>query len=203
MTWRLALGPKVLAGLDQTGTEELLPETIHGDPRRQRMTVVDQPVCQVQTIVRTATGFLGITRFVRKRREKTGDATGHFLARIVVCAAEHHKTLARLGQIGHDHRDRRGLFDLRDLFFDRRLFGNQRRDQLRAPGVFLAHPQAKDFLCLRLGPLVRFPSLQLSPQAVRIKLVPFALVLLLSKPEKTTTDRSTGSLSPSRPTGPT
>ena len=44
MTGRLSLRAKVLGRLDEPGAEDLKPESIDGDARRQRVVGSDQPL---------------------------------------------------------------------------------------------------------------------------------------------------------------
>ena len=47
-----ALGAEVLARLDQTPAEDLLPESVDGDPRDERIVLVDEPAGEAQPVHR-------------------------------------------------------------------------------------------------------------------------------------------------------
>ena len=55
---RRALGAEVVFGFDDAEPEELLPEAVHDNPRRQRVGRIDQPLGQVEAI-RPKPGPLG------------------------------------------------------------------------------------------------------------------------------------------------
>ena len=48
MAGRLTLGAEVMTRLHETGAEDLLPVTIHGDPGGERLLVRREPVCEVE-----------------------------------------------------------------------------------------------------------------------------------------------------------
>ena len=50
MTWDFSLRAKIEARFDQARTKDLLPESIDGDSRRQRILGRDQPLGQIQPI---------------------------------------------------------------------------------------------------------------------------------------------------------
>ena len=52
MGGRLPLRAEVVAGFDDAGSEDFLPEAVHDDPRAERVRVVHQPLSQAQPIAR-------------------------------------------------------------------------------------------------------------------------------------------------------
>src|SRR5262249_57452613 len=59
MRGAFALLPEILAGLDQSAAEDLLPESIYRHPCRERVVFVDQPTGQSQAVDRRAFGHRG------------------------------------------------------------------------------------------------------------------------------------------------
>ncbi len=79
MEGQLALAAELLAGADDAGAEQSLPEAVDGDARGQRVLGAHQPLRQGQAVAR---GVLG------QRREHGGRPRGDFLAQVLPIAAE-------------------------------------------------------------------------------------------------------------------
>ena len=96
--------PKIGACQHQPRPEELLPQAIHGDPRRQRLVGPEQPFRQVQPA-----GPL-VPLLELQRREDGGDPGFDLLARLVVLPPQHHEGVAGLVEIAKDEGARQALF---------------------------------------------------------------------------------------------
>ena len=96
------MGAEVVAGFDEAGAEELLPEAVDGDAGGEGMVGADEPLGEVEA---------GGVFFVGKRGEERGgvavDGSGGF----VIEAAVHDETGAGFGQICHDEGGGDGVFE--------------------------------------------------------------------------------------------
>ena len=94
MRRRLPLAAEVLARSHQAASEKDLPESIHRDPCRQRMTRIDQPVGEAQPI----TGVL-----IRHRKNAGRSTRFDRILPSVVGSASQHEGWPACGQFLHHH----------------------------------------------------------------------------------------------------
>src|SRR6266705_550666 len=103
MRWPFALRAEIGGGFDKACAEELLPEAIHGDPRRERMVGADEPAREIEAIGRVAG---------RQRREHTRHTAWHWITTLIVLAALEDVGFARLFQFQHHHGGREVIVQL-------------------------------------------------------------------------------------------
>ena len=100
---QLALGAQVLRGLHQADAEELLPEAVDRDPRRQGVSPVDEPFGQVPTG--------GDIAFFLHGREEGRGVSLDLLAGVIVLPALSEEGLANFGALLHHHGLRHGALE--------------------------------------------------------------------------------------------
>ena len=113
MAGRVALRAEIVLGLYDSDAEVALPESVHGDPGRERVVVGDQPARQAQPIARQI-GLHPGQDSQRARLDRIA-ATGEVALHVDI-------GIARLGQVAHDHRPR-DLGQLLSEFADLLLLG--------------------------------------------------------------------------------
>ncbi len=111
MGGRVALGAEVVHAFDEAGSEELLPEAVHGDACGERVLLREEPLCEIEARV----GLL-----LWQGWEHFGGCSRHLVLRFVVLAALHDVRLAGLREVCHDESGRDGV--CQGLFL--RLEGN-------------------------------------------------------------------------------
>ena len=133
---------EVLTRRDDADAEELLPEPIDEDARRERVVGACDPLRQSEAVVGVA---------CRHRAERGGQARRHGFAGMIVLAANQDIAGARLGHLVHYH-------DGRDLFVQLRPFGFSGITLRRERSIFrieFQRPGPRDRLPLRFGALRR------------------------------------------------
>ena len=159
MGGRVALGAEVVHAFDEAGSEELLPEAVHGDACGERVLLREEPLCEIKARV----GLL-----LWQGWEHFGGCSRHLVLGFVVLAALHDVRLAGLWEVRHDESGWDGVCE--GLFF--RLEGNALGfdffDERSGLGVDVFEPPILDPLGVLFSPLFGlFPAndvLQVSGQ---------------------------------------
>ena len=134
MTRPIGLHPKILRAFDDTDAEQLLPQPVHENTRRQRMLPIREPARQCQAIHWHVVGH---------RREGRHQARLNLLAGRIVLPALEDERLARL-VVAHDHHKRVLRLQSADLSFAPVGILLSRLDLFFAPlvfAVFVADPR--------------------------------------------------------------
>ena len=130
MRGRLAGGPEVVGGANQTLTKVPLPDPVHHDPAGERMVRPGQPLGQLLAAAAPGNDRLPVSR------KHDGELLRNRVSEAPGIAAEQHSLIHSLAfrhGTGHGRRRRRSLLQILDLLPEGRQAGYHRRRQERVP----------------------------------------------------------------------
>ena len=131
MGGRGALGAEVVAGFDEAGAEELLPEAVDGDAGGEGVVGAYQPLGEVEA---------GGLFFVGKRGEESGGVAVDGGGGFVIEAAVHDEAGAGFGQIRHDEGGGDGVFEGFLFGFEGEFLSADAFDDFAGALVFVFEP---------------------------------------------------------------